>query len=145
MQPALRLVIANPQGEAIQCTRMDCFLLCFEPRNSSQSQRRKVLQLWRSCVVIGKNTLHFNSAERGNGDLCSLPAASVIANPQGEAMTEGCYGYHHYKEITAKHEAASDHTQRLPRSNRKAARGINSYLRITFPVYIPLPAFTRRM
>jgi hypothetical protein len=27
MQPARRPVIANPQGEAIQCTRMDCFTL----------------------------------------------------------------------------------------------------------------------
>jgi hypothetical protein len=27
MQPACRPVIANPQGEAIQCTRMDCFTL----------------------------------------------------------------------------------------------------------------------
>jgi hypothetical protein len=33
MQPARQPVFANPQGEAIQCTRMDCFLL-----RTSQSQ-----------------------------------------------------------------------------------------------------------
>jgi hypothetical protein len=119
-------VIANPQGEAIQRTRMDCFTAfaktenvtviiiigaqpeaisafriasCFVSRSSqrrneafwtaSVTRKKGAIQIVakrRSCVVIGKNTVHFSGAERDNGDSCSLSAApssatfSVIAN-----------------------------------------------------------------
>jgi hypothetical protein len=32
------------------------------------------VEKWRSCIVTGKNTVYFGSAERGNGDFSSLPA-----------------------------------------------------------------------
>jgi hypothetical protein len=41
-------------------------------------QAAQTVAKWRSCVVIGKNTLYFSSAEWENGDLYSLPAAPSL-------------------------------------------------------------------
>jgi hypothetical protein len=60
-----RPVIANPQGEAIHTGSLDCFTAFAMTAGLTAS---------RSCLVIGKNTLHFSSTERGNGDSCRLPA-----------------------------------------------------------------------
>jgi DNA-binding NarL/FixJ family response regulator len=46
MQPALRPVIANPQGEAIQCTRVDCFAL-YDCINRLPARSREILLLDR--------------------------------------------------------------------------------------------------
>jgi hypothetical protein len=35
----------------------------------------QIVAKWRSFAVVGKNTVRFSSGERGNGDLCCLPAA----------------------------------------------------------------------
>jgi hypothetical protein len=61
----------------------------------SFSAGRKV-RLWESdfskgaiqivAHIIRENYFAFNRANRKQGDLCSLPANPVIANPQGEAI-----------------------------------------------------------
>jgi hypothetical protein len=47
----------------------------------------------RSCVVIGKNTVHFSSAEWENGDLCSLPAAPSSARSCEVRSKTGSHPY----------------------------------------------------